>query len=142
MQNCTWTCTKSSTLLVPSGPTGLHLFFIILGPLQLDGCGSVPQVLMVSASTARDGVPYDSACVLDKGDHPFIQHPSYIAYRQIRMDSVAHVEGMVRSAVWVPREPCEQRLLERIVVGASKSKLIPRGFKQLFQSQDSIIRLN
>jgi hypothetical protein len=134
MQDCTWSCATSSTLLVPSGPTGLHLFFIILGPLQLASCGSVPRVLMVNASTIRDGTPYDTACVLDKGDHPFIRHRSYIAYRQIRMDPAAHVEGMVRSAVWLPHEPCQQGLLERIVEGASKSKLISHGFKQLFQS--------
>ncbi len=60
--------------------------------MLFDDCGRVPQVLMVSATTIRDDIPYDSACALDKGDHPFIQHASYIAYRQIRMDSVAHVE--------------------------------------------------
>lgn len=129
-----WVCATSNTLLVPSGPTGSHLFFIILGPMLFDDCGRVPQVLMVSATTIRDDIPYDSACALDKGDHPFIQHASYIAYRQIRMDSVAHVERMVHSAAWTPREPCEQRLLKRIIAGALTSKLISRGFKQLFQS--------
>lgn len=133
MWDQSWACATSNTLLVPSGPTGLHLFFIILGPMVLDGCGTTPQVLMVSATTIRDNIPYDPACVLDKDDHPFIQHASYIAYRQIRTDPVAHVERMVRSTVWTPREPCEQRLLECIVVGARKSKLIPQGFKQLFQ---------
>lgn len=128
-----WPCKTGSTLLVPSGPSGMHLFFIILGPLRLVDYGTTPQVLMVSSSTIRDGIPHDPACVLKSGDHPFIRHDSYITYRHIRTDSVFHVEKMVSSSVWSPREPCNEILLARIVDGVNTSKLIPRGIKPLFK---------
>lgn len=63
-----WTCRAGSPLLVPSGPTGLHLFVIALGPDVLDGYGPAPQVLMASATTLRDGIPFDPACILEPGD--------------------------------------------------------------------------
>lgn len=132
METPAWTCRVGSSLLVPSGPAGLHLFVIALGPAVLDGYGPAPQVLMASATTLRDGIPFDSACVLEPGDHPFIQHRSYIAYRYARVDSAAHVEHMVTSQVWLPKEPCDPQLIERIVSGVRQSRLTPREFKRLF----------
>lgn len=75
MEASAWLCKEGSSLLVPSSPSGLHLFVIALGPLVLDDYGSVPQVLMVSATTLREGLPHDDACILEAGDHPFIQAP-------------------------------------------------------------------
>lgn len=132
MQSPPWTCASGDTLLVPSGPSGLHLFIIALGPSVLSGYGATPQVLMASTTTIRDGIPYDPACVLNVGDHPFIQRASYIAYRYIRLDPVAHIEHMVRSASWLPRESCGAELLQRVVAGVHLSKLTPREFKRLF----------
>ena len=93
-----WSCAPGNTLLVPSGPSGLHLFIITLGPIVLPGYGPKPQAVMVSATTIRDGIPHDSACELRAGEHPFIQHPSYIAYRYIRLDQTEHVESLVQSS--------------------------------------------
>ncbi len=87
---------------------------------------------MVSATTLRDGVPHDPACVLEAGDHPFIQHRSYLAYRHMRIDSSAHVETMVNRAVWKPHDPCAGELLHRILVGVCQSRLTPREYKNLF----------
>jgi hypothetical protein len=30
---------------------------------------------------------------LKPGDHPFIEHDSYVAYRHIRLDPQAHIEN-------------------------------------------------
>ena len=108
-----WQAAPGQTLLVPSGP-GLHLFFLILGPVVLADYGSSPQLVMVSATTLRDGVPHDSACVLEAGDHSFVQHRSFLAYRYMRLDVSQHVEKMVSSAVWKPHDPCSSDLLKRI----------------------------
>ena len=127
-----WQALPGQTFLVPSGPTGLHLFVLVLGPVVLPDYGSSPQVAMVSATTIRSGVPHDNACELQPGEHPFIQHRSFIAYRYLRIDSGAHVADMVDKAVWWPREPCSQELLQRIIDGVCQSRLAPREFKQLF----------
>lgn len=133
MEASAWLCKEGSSLLVPSGPSGLHLFVIALGPLVLDDYGSAPQVLMVSATTLREGLPHDDACILEAGDHPFIQHRSYIAYRYARLDSASHVEKMVASQIWHPKEPCSTELLDRIITGFLRSRLVPREFRKLLQ---------
>ena len=92
----------------------MHLFFLILGPVVLADYGSSPQLAMVSATTLRDGVPHDSACVLKAGDHAFVQHRSFLAYRYMRLDVSQQVEKMVSSAVWKPHDPCSSDLLKRI----------------------------
>ncbi len=126
-----WQAVPGQTLLVPSGP-GLHLFFLILGPVVLADYGSAPQLAMVSATTLREGVPHDPACVLEAGEHPFIQHRSYLAYRYMRLDSSAHVEKMVSGAVWKPHDPCAGDILQRIVSGVCQSRLTPREYKRIF----------
>lgn len=125
-----WQAVPGQTLLVPSGP-GLHLFFVVFGPVTLADYGPMPQVAMASATTLRDGIPHDPACVLEAGEHPFIRHRSFVAYRHMRLDSTQHIESMVRSAVWKPHEPCTAQLLDRIVAGVCRSQLAPREYKHV-----------
>lgn len=99
---------------------------------MLPNYGPKPQVVMVSATTIREGIPHDAACELQVGEHPFVQHPSYIAYRYARVDQVEHVESMVQSATWKTHEPCSQHLLQRIRDGMQTSKLAPREIKGFF----------
>lgn len=127
-----WTASPGSSLLVPSGPSGLHLFVLVLGPVVLPSYGPTPQLVMVSATTLRADIPHDPACVLNPGDHPFIQHPSYISYRHIRVDGSPHVQQMVQQEVWLPHTPCSPELLSKIVSGVCTSRLTPREFKRLF----------
>lgn len=127
-----WQSEPGATLLVPSGPRGLHLFIIVLGPVVLPAYGPTPQTAMVSVTSVHGGVPHDTACELDSGDHPFVHHASYIAYRHMRLDSVAHVEQMVSRGAWTPHDPCSPALLHRVIAGARTSRLLPREFRTLF----------
>lgn len=120
------------TLLVPSGPAGNHLFVLVLGPVVIPLYGGKEQFAMVGVTSIRDGVPHDPACELNPGDHPFIQHPSYVKYRDLRVNSCAHVENMVGTTVWPPHHPCSAELLQRIVAGICLSKLTPREYKLVF----------
>lgn len=121
-----------STFLVPSGPQGYHLFVLILGPINLPNYGNRLQVAMVSATSVREGVPYDPSCLLHPGEHPFIQHPSYIAYRHLRIDPFEHINSMVGS-VWKPHEPFSPALLQRVLKGVCESRMTPREFKLIFR---------
>lgn len=127
-----WQSLPGQTLLVPSGPSGLHLFVLALGPLPIQGYGPTPQIAMVSSTTLRDGVPYDPACVLEPGDHPFIQNRSFISYRHMRLDGHDHVLAMVNACIWAPHQPCSSELLQRIINGVCLSKLTSREYKRIF----------
>jgi hypothetical protein len=127
-----WQAAPGQSLLMPSGPSGNHLFFVILGPIQLDNRGSTPQVLTVSVTSIKPDLPFDDACVLKVGDHPFIQHDSYVAYRHLRIDPLPHVERLVQSGVWQPHTPCSPELLERIIRGVHLSRMTSRENKKIF----------
>lgn len=127
-----WQSLAGQTLLVPSGPTGLHLFVLILGPVAVPNAGPKPKWAMVSATSVRPGIPHDTACELQPGDHPFVKHDSFIAYRYMRLEDEPHVVGMVGKSVWTPNSPCSPELLQRIVKGVCISKLTPREYKRLF----------
>jgi len=118
--------------LVPSGPAGNHLFFVISGPSVLDGYGSSPHVITACICTLDVDIPHDAACILQPGDHPFIQHPSYVSYRHMRVDPVAHVDQMLVKNLWQAHIDCAATLHQRITAGVCASRLSPREFKRLF----------
>lgn len=63
-----------------SGPCN-HLHVICNNPVYypVNDCYCI---LVVNVSSIKPGVPHDGACVLQPGDHRFIQHPSYIVYAE------------------------------------------------------------
>lgn len=127
-----WHCLPGNTLLIPSGPSGHHLFILVLGPSVFPDYGANTQVIHVGITTVYDGTPYDDACVLEAGEHPFIQHRSYVAYRHARLDTAAHVATMVESGAWIPREALSPALLEKILAGARNSRQMSREYKRFF----------
>jgi len=120
--------------LVPSGPGAkLHLFAVLIDPVVVEGYGKNQHVLMVSFCSIRPGLIYEDCCLLDVGDHPFVEHPSYVDYRLARLEQTSHVEARVKEGVFLPKEPCSPELLRRVVAGALKSRRIPREFKLVLE---------
>jgi hypothetical protein len=123
-----------NTFLVPSGPEGKkHLFVLALGPLVLSAYGKQPHVVLVSFTSIHKDAPFDDACVIEAGEHPFIRHRSYVAYRYMRIDPLAHIEALSARG-WQRREDCSLMLLKKIIVGAGKSKHISRELKEIFSA--------
>jgi hypothetical protein len=114
-----------NTFLVPSGGKK-HLFFVAIGNIFLPECGNAPQFALAGATTLHEGDPYDPACVLEAGEHPFIRHRSYIAYRHMRFDALPHIKQLA----WTRHEDCSHELLARIVEGIFQSRLTPRHIKR------------
>ncbi|MDR0578309.1 MAG: hypothetical protein LBI87_12465 [Candidatus Accumulibacter sp.] len=110
------------------------MFFVALGPRVLPDYGKIPQVILVSVTTLHEGLPNDPACVLDAGEHPFIKHKSYIAYRHARIEPAPHVEHLIGS-VWPTQPDCDKNLLDRIISGIVESRMTPRHIKQAIQGR-------
>ena len=124
-----WSCVSGSTLLIPSGPQGHHLFIVLINPTTFDGhpsqsCISVPLCTIPLT-------PYDLTCIVGVGEHKFIKSPSYIAYRHIRMDAASHLNRMVGDQIGFPQDPISTNLLVRIKSGIHTSKQTPNIFKRL-----------
>jgi hypothetical protein len=130
-----WSCQKGSTLLIPSGPKDghKHLFAVLLTPTEVDGYGKEPMALMVCVTSFKEGVANDDTCVLNNGDHPFIEHSSFIDYRFTRLEKAKFVETKVQSGEFIEKEPCSPDLIKRIIQGALKSRKINREHKKILE---------
>lgn len=128
-----WVAAPGQTLLRPSGSKN-HLYVILLVDVVLDqfGYGASPKLVMVNATTIRDGVPHDTACCLAPGCHPFIGDPSYMRYRDAVIEDVQHVTSMVNQGVWPGHQPTAAGVLTQILSGVCVSALVRRELKRIF----------
>lgn len=126
-----WLPSAGGTLLIPSGPTGDHLFVVLSEPAFVDGYGPREQVLLVSFSSIRDGIAHDVACQVANGDHPFIRRPSYAVYRDVRLYPVAELRSRVSEGLFRPYAPVSSMLLNRLRAGLKSSLFTTRAFKSL-----------
>lgn len=108
-----------STFLIPSGPRhdpGRHHLHIVIARKS----GPPRQVLLVSVCSI-DSAPYDTTVVLNVGDHPFIQHPSYVNYRYVSVEEEEKILRGVNSGEFTKREDCSEDLLTTIKHGLQDS---------------------
>lgn len=91
-----------------------HLWVVVSNPTA-DG-----SIAMVNFTTLRR--PCDETCVLNAGDHPFIRHPTIVAYGRGRMSPLNAHAAIQRQ----PRdERVRRRVLDRIMRGAIQSEATP-----------------
>ena len=109
-----WVCQAYATLLIPTGP-GYHLFVVLNAPANFPTYPPQSCVL-VSFSTIRSG-PYDATRIIQPGAHPFVKEPSFVAYRQARMETSAVLAERVDSGMYVVREPVANALRTDLIAG-------------------------
>lgn len=100
-----------------------HLCIVITPPEAGD-------VVVVSVTTRRR--KSETLVCLEVGDHPFIQHPSVIAYAYSRIRSVDEIELAVKSGNAKMREPVSSELLRRIRAGLRDSDFTPNGVRHFY----------
>jgi hypothetical protein len=107
-----------------------HLWIVVSDP-QVDRAEVV-----IANMTTDDGV--DPSCILDAGDHPFVQHRTCIRYDMARIVRDADLERHVASNTIRLHERVSADILERIRQGAAASPYIPFGCKQVLIDQGLI----
>jgi hypothetical protein len=111
-----------------------HLWIVISDPAKDNG-----RVLLVNFSSVKPGVPFDPACVLEVGDHPYITQETFVYYRSAQVQSNKDLERQVSSGkIRFPYDPVSPEILKRIREGATKSKFINRGHRKLLEDQGLI----
>lgn len=116
---------------MPSGQ-GNHLFVALNDPGPFDGYGSAPCLALVNfSSIPNPPVPFDRTCVIVAGCHPFVQHDSYVSYRHTRIEQERDVVARIAQGVYIPHEPIDVALLQRIRAGLLVSPFTRREFKRL-----------
>ena len=72
-------------------------------------------------TSIKQGRSFDNTCVLDNGDHPFINHPSYILYRTAETVREPHIKKMIGKKYYIPREDFEEATFSKIALGIFNS---------------------
>lgn len=67
--------------------------------------------------------------LLQKGDHPFLEHPSVISYVYSRVTTVEEIETAVKNGTAVPRPDASAKLVERAQSGLIESDRTPKWVK-------------
>ena len=88
-----------------------HLFAVMNDPCK-DGLCLVLMVTSVKLNRY-----HDATCLLTIGDHPFIRHPSWIAYRIAETPRAGHISNMVDKKLFVPKEGWTPAVFNRIAAG-------------------------
>ena len=111
--------TPGQAIWIPSGPRHdpqrEHLHFVAART-----AGPPPQVMLVSLCSIV-GNSYDASTVLLSGDHPCIQHPSYINYRHTRIEREDVLERGVGLRQFRIAEDCTEEVLQKIRGGLAVS---------------------
>lgn len=123
---------RGTTLLIPSGRDGDHLFVVLNDPMPFEGRGTRPHIVLVNLSSVpRQGVPYDATCVLQPGTHPFVRVDSYVYYRQARIEPLDHVVRLIDTGVFKLHDPMDLAVVQRVLSGLVESPFTSRELKRL-----------
>jgi hypothetical protein len=98
--------------------------------------------LVVNVSSIKQGIPYDDACVLNPGDHRFIQHPSYIVYAEAVIWRVDSVERKYAAGEITAHEDMPEAAFERVLSGfdiSEQAKPKHIRFKEKYCTLESLI---
>lgn len=93
-------------------------FWVVLAVYDSE-LGEGVLAVMVNATSN----PADRTCVINKGDHPYFSHQSYVFYPKTWEFPVGEIEKMECLA------PVSPELLSRIRRGLHASRLAPKRFK-------------
>lgn len=110
---------RKGTILIPAYSTP-HLHFVCNDPVFYPNKGK-ECVLLVNISSIKQNIPYDNACILNMGDHPFITKPSFVYYRMAEIYSIAGIQQQIAEGNYSVREDCSDTVFQKILGGFDKS---------------------
>lgn len=115
-------------------PDGLkdHLNIVLFDPNQFPdlGYGNRLCIVKVNITTLHKDKYFDPACIVSKGEHPFVTHDSFVLYQKLEIEDFAHVHKCVNEGPWRPADPISAELLLRMQQGVKTSSDTPRKYKK------------
>ena len=101
-----------------AGPQGsLHLWIIATEPVN-------DRAVIVSVTTLRHNV--DQTVVLQKGDHPFVNHQSAVFFGDSKIVNATMLAEQVANGSVSNHHPCDTRLIDEIGMGLRASPFTPK----------------
>lgn len=121
-----WLAQAGATFFQPSD-AGPHLKVVLCDPGKIPSYRT-PGIIVVSVCSFTQAW-HDDTMILKVGDHPFISHDSYIAYRYARTEHGPSIEAGVKSRAFRASAPFDSAMLSQIVAGALRSPHTAREVK-------------
>ena len=119
---------EGDTFLYQYPGSKYHLFIVVTRRMN-----DSSFVCTMVSSWKNDSRLDDPACILEPGDHPFIQHKSYVAYKETVIFYLDQLDRLFASGMCLPRDPVSPSLLDRIRANAFRSRKIAVGMKELYR---------
>lgn len=96
---------------------------------------SSEQVIIVNFTSCQDSTDEDQSCVLDKGEHPFIKHKTYVNYRDALVTRICNLEKLETSGLITRMEPVDEVLLAKILKGAKTTPFLKLKIRKILEDQ-------
>lgn len=108
-----------------------HLWVIITVP-----AGPEDAFLAVNMTSVSENGPRDPACILNKGDHPFVKHQTEINYDRTLEMSLQGPKGLLANRDYiVTNRPVSAKILNKIQRGAINSRFMKERFKDIIRKE-------
>lgn len=129
-----WKAEAGDAFFCQAGPKE-HLFVVLFDPdtFPSEGYGKKLCIVSVNFTSVTTEKRIDPACIIEAGEHPFIQHQSYVLYERIQIMDHQHVCKCVNTGVYRRADKVSVELLDRIICGIQDSSFTPRKFKKLLK---------
>jgi hypothetical protein len=127
---------QGSTFVNNPSPRFPSHLWIIISDLTQDK----DRVVIVNVSTWRDKALMlnDESCIIEKGEHSFIQKKSYIFYKEAKVTSENSLQNGLNGGALIPYEDCSIQLLERILAGTMQTTHLSNEIIGILQTQGLI----
>lgn len=106
---------RGGTVLAQTGDKK-HLHIICSEPAFYSGIGAL-GVLVVNITSVDPERPYDTTCVLHPGDHPFIEHDSYVLYAKAVVWKTSSIENRILTGEIVTQPPLKEPVISNVISG-------------------------
>lgn len=118
--------TKACTVYGDVGGRGGHLIVVCNDPVMYKGdFGEWEAILTVNITSWHNTKNDDSTCILDKGDHSFIKHKSFVYYRYAVPTRSIPFSEKIENGELVPMEILSPLVFQRILNGFEISPYTP-----------------
>jgi hypothetical protein len=109
------------TLCLPiPDPTCMHLYISLTGSYSFQDA----KIVLANLTKLGSGRGNDTTAILQPGDHPFIQVPTVVNYKDALIADASRVLQLVSTGKAYFREDCNLELLECVQRGALISEYI------------------
>lgn len=113
---------RRATLFILTGPNP-HLHVVMNDPAMNPITGE-ESVVVVNFCTYHPDRGHDATCLLNSGDHGFIQRETYVDYPRAAVKRVARLEEALANPdveIHLHHEPVTENVYDRILRGFSES---------------------